>query len=100
MQAISGALQMSGGIILLLVRQPVFCAAVLLVRTSAFALLSFGARWVGETLVCRRCCCWPAAAGPLRRFVRTVRTKQAPATICYYCILVAAMLRHVQFSLT
>ena len=45
-QAISGALQISGGIILLLVRQPVFLYR--LARTSVFALLSFGARWVGD----------------------------------------------------
>lgn len=45
MQAISGALQMAGGIILLLVWEIVFCAIML---ARAFALLSFGARWVGD----------------------------------------------------
>jgi len=98
MQAISGALQMSGGIILLLVRQPVlFSAPVLLVRTSAFALLSFGARWVGETLVCRRCCCccWT---------VETVLCERAnEASASHYCKLLhfrCSDARHVQFSLT
>lgn len=45
MQAISGALQMAGGIILLLVWETVFRAIML---AQAFALLSFGARWVGN----------------------------------------------------
>jgi hypothetical protein len=82
MQAISGALQMAGGIILLLevVRRTVLFRAIMLAR--AFALLSFGARGGWETLVCRRCCCWA-----VETVCANVRTK-APATTCYYCILV------------
>lgn len=91
MQAISGALQMTGGIILRLVRQ----TAIMLARAFAPVVVrSFVRRAVGGRL-------WfvaDAAAGPLRRFVRTC--ERSASHYCYYCILVQRMLRHVQFSLS
>lgn len=90
MQAISGALQKAGGIILRLVRQ----TAIMLARAFApVVVCSFGARWVGRLWLVA-----DAAAGPLRRFVRTC--ERSASHYCYCCILVQRMLRHVQFSLS
>lgn len=67
MQAISGALQKAGGIILRLVRE----TAIMLARAFAPVVVR-SARGGWETLVCRRCC-WT-----VETVCANVRTKRQP----------------------